>query len=88
MTLIYTLALLTILTRVQLNLLGRKKYLSSVVSNAERESEHTIHMEEEGYGTDMATNDQYLTFSWWLLDRGWRNVAEKVELAVKQVFGP
>lgn len=88
MTLIYTLALLTILTRVQLNLLGRKKYLSSVVSIAEREGEHTIHMEEEGYGTDMATNHQYLTFSWWLLDRGWRNVAEKVELAVKQVFGP
>ncbi|RPB16003.1 Peroxin-3 [Morchella conica CCBAS932] len=88
LTLIYTLALLTILTRVQLNLLGRKKYLSSVVSIAEREGEHTIHMEEEGYGTDMATNHQYLTFSWWLLDRGWRNVAEKVELAVKQVFGP
>lgn len=87
LTLIYTLALLTILTRVQLNLLGRKKYLSSVVSSAERESEHTIHMEEEGYGTDIVTNNQYLTFSWWLLERGWRNVAERVETAVKQVFG-
>lgn len=90
LTLVYTLALLTILTRVQLNLLGRKKYLSSVASNAERDSEPTIHLEEEaadGYGTDTATNRQYLTFSWWLLHKGWRNIAERVDLAVKQVFG-
>lgn len=91
LTLIYTLALLTVLTRVQLNLLGRRKYLSSVVSNAKRDSEPTIHLEEEpadGYGTDTVTDTQYLTFSWWLLQRGWRNIAERVDVAVKQVFGP
>lgn len=91
LTLIYTLALLTILTRVQVNLLGRKKYLSSVVSNAKRDSEPIIHIEEEavdGYGTDMVTDNQYLTFSWWLLHKGWRGIAEKVDVAVKQVFGP
>lgn len=76
---------------MQLNLLGRKKYLSSVVSNAERDSEPTIRLEEEaadGYGADMATNTQYLTFSWWLLHKGWRDIADKVGAAVKQVFGP
>lgn len=91
LTLVYTLALLTILTRVQLNLLGRKKYLSSVVSNAERDREPTIHLEEEaadGYGMDMVTNTQYLTFSWWLLHKGWRDIVETVDVAVKQVFEP
>ncbi|KAL7272976.1 peroxin [Rhizina undulata] len=91
-TLLYTLALLTILTRVQLNLLGRKSYLSSVVSLAERDGEPIIHLEnrEEDagcYAIDSETNEQYLMFSWWLLHRGWRDILKKVDLAVKQVFG-
>lgn len=36
----------------------------------------------------MVTDNQYLTFSWWLLHKGWRGIAEKVDVAVKQVFGP
>jgi peroxin-3 len=42
----------------------------------------------QAFGNDFDTNRNYLTFSWWLLHRGWRDVMEKVEAAVKEVFGP
>lgn len=94
-TLIYTLALLTLLTRIQLNLLGRRSYLSSVVSLATGGMEQsTISLEnhdddnpDQAYGNDFDTNRRYLTFSWWLLHRGWRDVMVKVEAAVREVFG-
>ncbi|KAL8829046.1 MAG: hypothetical protein Q9191_002233 [Dirinaria sp. TL-2023a] len=95
-TLVYVLSLLTLLTRIQLNLLGRRNYLSSVVSLV---SYHphvpTITLEnrdddnaEQSYGNDFETNRKFLTFSWWLLHRGWREIMAKVEAAVQDVFGP
>ncbi|KAI4189944.1 MAG: hypothetical protein L6R41_001129 [Letrouitia leprolyta] len=95
-TLLYTLSLLTLLTRIQLNLLGRKNYLSSVVSTASHPPQDpTISLEnrdddnaEQVYGNDFQTNRKFLTFSWWLLHRGWRDVKEKVATAVGTVFGP
>lgn len=95
-TFLYTLSLLTMLTRIQLNLLGRRNYLSSVVSMASHSlQDPTISLEnhddenaEQTYGNDFETNRKFLTFSWWLLHRGWRDVMEKVETAVKAVFGP
>ncbi|KAI9837515.1 MAG: hypothetical protein M1819_007166 [Sarea resinae] len=94
-TLLYTLSLLTLLTRIQLNLLGRRNYLSSVVSLAASPAhDPTINLEnhdddnfEQAYGNDFETNRRYLTFSWWLLHRGWREIANKVEAAVREVFG-
>ncbi|KAK4239970.1 Peroxin-3 [Achaetomium macrosporum] len=93
-TLLYTLGLLTMLTRVQLNLLGRRSYLSSVVSLATGGAAGTISLEnndddspEQAYGTDFDVNRKYLTFSWWLLNRGWVDVMQRVEHAVRQVFG-
>ena len=91
---IYTLALLTLLTRVQLNLLGRRSYLSSVVSLATGSNEQAgIKLEnrdddnfDQSYGNDFETNRRYLTFSWWLLHRGWRDIMLKVQGAVKEVF--
>ncbi|KAI1374699.1 Peroxin-3 [Hypoxylon crocopeplum] len=93
-TLIYTLSLLTLLTRIQLNLLGRRSYLSSVVSLATGTAQSTISLEnndddnpEQAYGSDFETNRRYLTFSWWLLHRGWVEIMENVETAVREVFG-
>ncbi|KAK1756098.1 peroxin-3 [Echria macrotheca] len=94
-TLIYTLGLLTMLTRIQLNLLGRRSYLSSVVSLATGGTQATISLEnndddgapEHTYGTDFETNRKYLTFSWWLLNRGWVDVMQRVDASVRQVFG-
>ncbi|MCJ1426871.1 peroxin [Sticta canariensis] len=95
-TLLYTLSLLTLLTRIQLNLLGRRNYLSSVVSSASHPSQDpTISLEnrdddnvEQSYGNDFETNRKFLTFSWWLLHRGWRDIKEKAEAAVRDIFGP
>lgn len=41
---------------------------------------------DQAYGSDFETNRRYLTFSWWLLHRGWKEVMGKVETAVKEVF--
>ncbi|KAK0710952.1 Peroxin-3 [Lasiosphaeris hirsuta] len=93
-TLTYTLALLAMLTRIQLNLLGRRSYLSSVVSLATGSTQATISLEnndddspEQAYGSDFEVNRKYLTFSWWLLNRGWVDVMQRVETAVRQTFG-
>lgn len=93
-TLLYTLGLLTMLTRVQLNLLGRRSYLSSVVSLATGSNSAAISLENndddnsaQAYGDDFEVNRKYLTFSWWLLNKGWLDVAQRVEAAVRQVFG-
>ncbi|UNI14383.1 peroxin [Purpureocillium takamizusanense] len=93
-TLIYTLALLTMFTRIQLNLLGRRSYLSSVVALATGAQQATISLEnndddntEQDYGNDFDTNRKYLTFSWWLLNKGWVDIMHRVESAVRTVFG-
>ena len=96
-TLIYTLSLLTLLTRIQLNLLGRRNYLASVVSLAAPQSTTEgarINLEnndddnfEQAYGNDFETNRRYLSLSWWLLHKGCIELIEKVRTAVKDVFG-
>jgi peroxin-3 len=92
--LIYTLALLSLLTRVQLNLLGRRSYLSSVVALATGSQQATISLENnddadagQTYGSDFETNRKYLAISWWLLNKGWVDIMNRVESAVRSVFG-
>ncbi|KAF2231888.1 Peroxin-3 [Viridothelium virens] len=95
-TLVYSLSLLSLLTRIQLNLLGRRNYLSSVVSLAappRRDAQialenHDDDNFEQAYGNDFETNRQYLAFSWWLLHRGSKAIMEKVQEVVIDVFGP
>lgn len=78
-------------------MLGRRTYLSSVVSLANPQpntQSSTISLEnrdddnfENFYGNDFETNRKYLTFSWWLLHRGSKQIMEQVTTAVKEVFG-
>lgn len=84
------------LTRIQLNLLGRRSYLSSVVSLATGSAQAAISLEnnDDGgpeptstYRSDFEINQKYLTFSWWLLNRGWVDMMQRVESAVRHVFG-
>jgi peroxin-3 len=82
------------LTRVQLNLLGRRSYLSSVVALATGSQQATISLENndddnpnQAHGSDFDTNRKYLTFSWWLLNKGWVDVMHRVESSVRTVFG-
>ena len=89
-------ALLNLLTRIQLNLLGRKNYLASVIAlSSHAQHDPTISLEnndygslERAYGNDFEINRKYLTFSWWLMHRGRRDIVSSVEAAVKEVFGP
>lgn len=98
-TLVYTLSLLTLLTRIQLNLLGRLSYLSSVVALAQPpapDRANSISLEDHddhnpvtgaGFGNDFETNRRYLTFSWHLLHRGYAQILAKVQEAVIDTFG-
>ncbi|KAK5468026.1 peroxin [Exophiala xenobiotica] len=96
-TLIYSLSLLIILTRIQLNLLGRLNYLSSVISlaqpvppgraNSISLEDHDSGSAGNGFGNDFETNRRYLTFSWYLLHRGYAQIMAKVRAAVEEVFG-
>ncbi|EXJ80461.1 hypothetical protein A1O1_08606 [Capronia coronata CBS 617.96] len=96
-TLIYCLSLLTVLTRIQLNLLGRLNYLSSVISLARppppgRANSISLEDHDDGsvntsFGNDFETNRRYLTFSWYLLHKGYAQIMAKVRAAVEEVFG-
>jgi peroxin-3 len=104
-TLIYTLSLLILLTRIQLNLLGRLNYLSSVVSLTRPPPPgraNSISLEDHddtalntnssthtsaNFGNDFETNRRYLTFSWFLLHRGYNNLLTQLRDAVTEVFG-
>ncbi|KAJ5562727.1 hypothetical protein N7461_001488 [Penicillium sp. DV-2018c] len=94
-TMVYTLSLLTIFTHIQLNLLGRRNYLSSVISLATPPANSsTIRLEDhddeltQTLGDDFETNRRYLAFSWWLLHRGWKDLMARVQTAVEETFGP
>jgi peroxin-3 len=98
-TLLYTLSLLTLLTRIQLNLLGRLNYLSSVISLTRPgppERANSISLEDNDspgspggptFGNDFETNRRYLAFTWFLLNKGYAEILSQVQAAVTGVFG-
>lgn len=95
-TLIYSISLLILLTRIQLNLLGRLNYLSSVVElsqplSSERTNSISLENHEDrnlsSFGNDYETNRRFLTFSWYLLHRGYATIMASVRTAVEEVFG-
>lgn len=108
-TTLYSLVLLSLQTHIQLNLLGRYAYLTSVVSLSAPASStnHRIRLErhdgkeldadlestllrdddELAGGIDVQTERLYLTFSWWFLHQGWKELADNVKDAVQDVFG-
>ena len=76
-----------------MNLLGRRNYLSSVLALAAPRQAAQIELDNQdhdkfgdSYGTNFETNRKFLTFSWWLLHRGFKIVMEEVLAAVKRVF--
>jgi peroxin-3 len=108
LTIIYAISLLSLQTHVQLNLLGRARYLQSVraLEREERAKEglglgemlffggQTVQLEneeeervdkEEWEEVDEVVERKYLTVSWWLLHIGWRELAERVRVAVEGV---
>ncbi|KAF8945219.1 peroxin [Haplosporangium gracile] len=94
-TALYSLTFLTLLTQVQLNLLGRFTYVSSVIalSNTTDASYRVESPAVKGSLSstagqlDFQTEKKYLTFSYWLLHEGWRRWSEKVRDVVEEVIG-
>lgn len=86
-TLVYSFALLVYFTRLQLSILGRKSYIASIISMANKDHPHysAPYMGARDT-TDSQINKMYLRFSWWLLNEGWLTIAERVQDAVLHVF--
>ena len=87
-TSIYSVTLLTLLTHIQLNLLGRFTYMWSV--SVLNKSEPTIRLQQEGVEPDVGFLDpqierMFLSASWWILHRGWKGLAERVGEAVDEI---
>lgn len=79
---------MTLLTHIQLNLLGRFTYIWSV--SVLNKSEPTIRLQQEGAEPDVGFLDpqierMFLSVSWWLLHRGWKGCAERVQEAVDEI---
>ncbi|KAK9480357.1 Peroxin-3 [Lipomyces japonicus] len=83
-TLIYCTALLVFFTRLQLNLLGRRSYVEAVQSLGDEGNNLEAFQDHDAVSTEV--NRQFLTFSWWLLNKGWRNILHSVESSTKIVL--
>ncbi|KAJ3067206.1 peroxin, partial [Quaeritorhiza haematococci] len=93
---VYLVTLLTLFTHLQLNLLGRFIYLDSVSVFTERgheqelvgnisSSSSTSNGSKRGLSFD--TERKYLTFSWFVLNVGWKRCVERVRKVVEEVVG-
>ncbi|KAF9433400.1 peroxin [Entomortierella beljakovae] len=91
-TALYSLTFITLMTQIQLNLLGRYTYVSSVIalsSAANRPESPAVKgtMRSSNGLLNFQTEKKYLTFSYWLLHEGWRRWSEKVQVAVEETVG-
>ncbi len=92
--LIYSTSLLVLFTRLQINLISRKSYMESAIELTERKNSSAFLDSDNFHGDDYeyredeyATEQMYLSYSWWLLNRGWMDLRERVKDAVENVFG-
>ena len=108
-TSLYLLALLSLQTHIQLNLLGRHNYISSVHEQAsppqntlesllsslddEKLADSILRGDTAGEDAgiagktiDAATERQYLTFSWWFLQKGWKEISKRTEGATAEAL--
>lgn len=91
---LYSLSALVLLSRIQFNLLGRQAYVASILalapeSRIRSSSEPAVQQirlrEETGLG-DLELQRSFLSFSWWIVHRGWRSIMSRVYSAVEDVF--
>jgi len=95
-TFIYSLSLLMLFTRIQLNLLGRLNYIASVKALAQPPppgTSNSILLEDHddatssSFGNNYEVNRRYLTFSYHLLHKGYAQILDKVRTAVEEALG-
>ncbi|KAG0145028.1 hypothetical protein CROQUDRAFT_659221 [Cronartium quercuum f. sp. fusiforme G11] len=89
-TCIYAIALLTMQTHIQLGLLGRDAYLTSVIGADELDSHAQgsdgLYAVPKDRLVDTSTEQRYLTFSWWYLHHGWRLLSNRIRATVEEVL--
>ena len=92
LTLIYSLSALVLLSRIQFNLLGRQAYIASILALAPESTSGSnpavqqIRLREETGLGDLELQRSFLSFSWWLVHRGWKSILTRVQSAVEEVF--
>ncbi|CAK7896386.1 peroxisomal biogenesis factor 3 [[Candida] anglica] len=90
LTLVYSMGGLLIITRLSMNILARRSYLESAVSmagknkNPPRSSAPSLHSMSESQ--DYYSEQSYLSLSWWLLNKGWIQLADAIEPLVVTHF--
>lgn len=87
---VYLVVLLSMLTHLQLNLLGRFIYLDSVVQIDAQTSAPVVSLDEgedAKPSLDAQTEKQYLLFSAYLLTDGWKKLVDRVRVAVEESIG-
>jgi peroxin-3 len=82
LTLIYSLSGLLLITRLQLNILARRSYLEAAIEMAGVTNVNQNIDSEENYMIEQS----YLSLSWWLLNKGWFNMANIIEPLVFNKF--
>ncbi|KAN0062369.1 peroxin [Thecaphora frezii] len=98
-TSLYCVALLTLQTHIQLNLIGRFAYLASIETQARPSSANTgsassdkasngapSHDDGDQFRLDLETERLYLTYSWWFLHRGWDALTTRVVKAIEHTL--
>jgi peroxin-3 len=82
---LYLVSLLTVFVHTQLNILGRFIYLDSLQCITQKGTTHRLEGEAKSNrkGVSTETERKFLTFSWYLLNVGWKRVMDKVDQAVQ-----
>ncbi|KAH3668048.1 hypothetical protein OGAPHI_001802 [Ogataea philodendri] len=103
LTLLYCESLLIVFLHLQLNILSRRSYLDTAIKLASKtkgiklENDSGISL-DGGYGSfedesDHSAQDEnlaeqaFLSFSWWLLNKGWTELEKKIGASVEDIFG-
>lgn len=94
LTLIYSETLLIILLHLQLNIISRKSYLKTAIKLASKsQGIELIDLEEDERGFSNVKEEEkdlpeqaFLSFTWWLLNRGWVKLNDLISESVDSVF--
>lgn len=88
LTLIYSESLLIILLHLQLNIISRKSYLKTALKLAsQNQGIRLIDLEMENEMVDKDLPEQaFLSFTWWLLNKGWIKVKDIVNESAENIF--
>ncbi|KXS21470.1 hypothetical protein M427DRAFT_141994 [Gonapodya prolifera JEL478] len=89
---VYILNLLSILVQTQICLLGRGSYLESILSADEETPDKTVVVpvafaETRRSPVDAQTEREFLSFSWYLINVGYRPLLERARWAVEETLG-